>query len=229
MAFSFTIQPAANGTNARSPIIYEVTESTATDDFKYILDIYIHDSPSVPVSYDYRLVCSVDASGNGKFDVSKIVASELEAQYSINDGTLTSRKDIGTACRYVTCKGGFIEADGTVNENEATSSSTRAYMGYLNYGQAQNTTNEAVTKVFSSLPTTGFSLPYDCIFYYPISRAVISTAFWLTNEGFSASIATGTSSTTASVNGRYLPCSPSQLSLPSTTQWYDLGILDFRL
>ena len=226
MAFSFTIQPAANGTNARSPIIYEVTESTATDEFKYILDVYIHDSTSVPVSYDYRLVCSVDASGNGRFDVSKIVASELEAVYSINDGTLTSRKDVGTACRYVTCKGGYIEADGTVNENEATSFSTRAYMGYLNYGQAQNTTNEAFGKISSSLPTSGFSLPYDSIFYYPISRSIISSASYTTDAGVTIPISLGSLSTSASTVGRYIPCSPTQLGLSASTEWYDLTFSD---
>lgn len=230
MAFSFTTQPSANGLNARSPIIYAVTESTANDDYKYILDVYINDAFTTPASYSYRLVCSPDGSNVGKFDVSGIMKAALSPNYSINNASLTSNKDIGTGCRYIQCKGGFIDDSGTVTPNQATSVTlVRTYEGYLDYDEAQNTTNEAFGKKFTDMPTSDqavIPIPESAIYYYPVVRSIYSTASWLDSDGSSAAISLGSTSTLASENGRYIPIGTRQLVLSDGIEYYDVNFID---
>ena len=227
MAFSFTTQPSANGLNARSPIIYAVTETTANDNYKYILDVYINDAFTTPASYSYRLVCSPDGSNVGKFDVSGIMKAALSPNYSINNASLTSIKDIDTGCRYIQCKGGFIDDSGVVNENEATSAAlVRTYEGYLDYDEAQNTTNEAFGKKFTDMPTSDqavIPIPESAIYYYPIVRSIYSSASWLDSAGSGAPISLGSLSTLASEDGRYIPIGTRQLVITEGAAYYDVS------
>ena len=232
MAFSFQTQVSANGAISRSPIIFEVTESTANDDYKYILDVYINDSQSVPATgtYDYRLVCSPDASNTGKFDVSKIVNGELEPNYGINNASLTSRKDIGTGSRYLYCRGGFIDDSGTVNANEAaTTIPVRCYQGYSYFDDIQNTTIEAAGQVFTSMPQSNegvIKIPTSAIYYYPVQRDILSTASFVTDDGTTGTIALGSTATPASEATRYVPVGTRQLTLPDEVRWYDVTFTD---
>lgn len=225
MAFSFTTEPTVRGQSVRSPLIYAVTETTANDDYKYILDVFIHDASSVPTgTADYRLVCSPNGSNVGKFDVSKIAKSLISPNYGLNTGTLTSIKNAETSCRHITCKGGYIDDSGTINAEEATSSAVgNLYtQGYLDWDEAQNTGWYVVGSYQTDMPTSGINIPTSAIYYFPIVRNIVSAASFTTDDGTTGSISVGASSTLASERLRYIPIGTRQLSLPSDVKWYDV-------
>jgi len=228
MAFSFDTQPTAAGLSARSPIIYAVTESTANDDYKYILDVFIHDATAAPTgTADYRLVCSPDGSNVGKFDVSKVAKSLIEPNFSINNSSLTSIKNANTSCRHITCKGGYIDDSGTVNANQATSSGVGVLTteGYLDWNQAQNSAWYVAGSYQTDMPTSGtasINIPTSAIYYFPIVRNIISAASFSTDDGTTGSISVGSSSSLASERVRYIPIGTRQLSLPTGVKWYDV-------
>lgn len=230
MAFSFTEEPTVGGLSARSPILYEVTESTATADYKYLLDVYVHSTPSIGTAL-YRLVCTPDENNRGRFDVSKLVKSELYPNYDINAAPLNGIKNINSGARHLTVKGGFIDDSGTVFADQGTSLLTDPLVtqGYLDWDEASNASWYGTGKVITDMPQQSIadiSIPENAIYYYPIARDIIASAAYLADDGTTGSISLGTVSTTATARIKYIPIGTSQLILPDATKFYIVEFID---
>lgn len=233
MAFSFTEEPTKGGLSARSPILYEVTETTATPEYKYLIDVYIHSAPSIGTAL-YRLVCTPDENNKGRFDVSKLVKSELYPNYDINSSPLNGIKNIDSGARHLTIKGGFIDDSGTVFADQATSTLVDPLVtqGYLDWDEASNSGWYATGNVLTDMPQQSIadiSIPENGLYFYPIARDIIDSASFLADDGTTGSISVGSTSTTATARIKYIPVGPSQLVLPDATNWYTVTFIDTAL
>lgn len=233
MAFSFTEEPTKGGLSARSPILYEVTETTATPDYKYLIDVYVHSTPTIGTAL-YRLVCTPDENNKGRFDVSKLVKSELYPNYDINTAPLNGIKNITTGARHLTIKGGFIDDSGTVFADQATSTLVDPLVtqGYLDWDEASNNGWYETGQVITDMPqqtVADISIPENGIYFYPIARDIIDSAFYLADDGTTGSISLGSTSTAATSRIKYIPIGTSQLTLPSATEWYVVTFVDTAL
>lgn len=230
MAFSFTEEPTKGGLSARSPILYEVTETTATSDYKYLIDVYVHSTPTIGTAL-YRLVCTPDENNKGRFDVSKLVKSELYPNYDINTAPLNGIKNITTGARHLTIKGGFIDDSGTVFADQATSTLVDPLVtqGYLDWDEASNNGWYETGRVITDMPQqtiADISIPENGIYFYPIARDIISSAAYQADDGTTGSISVGSTSTAATSRIKYIPIGPSQLVLPDATKWYVVEFID---
>lgn len=196
MATTITQSPTGQGALSRSPILYKVKETAATPDYRAFIDVYVTEGAGISGT-PVRLTADFDAGNEATFDVSDIVRAQLTHRSDL--GAVPSASPVSAnAGKYVTISAGYIDDNNLAFPDQATSTPTKVYDGYLEYGQSPFAVMGP--KATSLVDGQKVRIPRSAVSWYlPIQNSTTTIVQW---DG--TTISQGAADTSASNDGRYL-------------------------